>query len=186
MRIIAGKFKGRKLNTFEISTTRPTSDMVREALFNKIGYDLQDCVFLDLFCGTGACGIEAISRGAEKCFFVDKNIVATKLTQKNLAIVGAQNAEVVCADFDKALKRFAKQNIKFDIVFLDPPYATDNAEIAIGLLTSLDLLNLPATIVWEHDRTKLKYIEDCFADAITKKYGEKYLTYIVVEDENVD
>ena len=180
MRIIAGKFKGRKLNTFDISTTRPTSDMVREALFNKIGYDLQDCVFLDLFCGTGACGIEAISRGAERCFFVDKNIDAVKLTQKNLTVVGAQNAEVICSDFDKALKRFAKQNIKFDIVFLDPPYSTNNAEAAIEMLQSLNLLNKPATIVWEHDKTKLNYIENCFENAITKKYGEKYLTYIFV------
>ena len=178
MRIIAGKFKGKKLKTFTLSSTRPTSDMVRESLFNKIGTMVDESIFLDLFCGTGACGIEALSRGAKQVYFVDENIDAIKLTRSNLALIKTNDAHVLNMNFSDALKKFNNQNIKFDIIFLDPPYKSDFAEMAISLIKRYDLIFEDSVIVWEHDKDKNEIIEKYFENSTTKKYGDKYLTYL--------
>ena len=178
MRVIAGKFKGKVLSEFELSSTRPTTDLVREALFDKIGLMVANSICLDLFAGTGALGIEALSRNAKFCYFVDKERNAIKIINKNLSLVKAENCEVLNFDFDKALNHFEKENLKFDFVFLDPPYASDFAEQAIVMLTQKHLLNDESLVVWEHDKTKLQYIEQNFESAKTKKYGQKFITYI--------
>ena len=178
MRIIAGKFKGKKLNEFEIDSTRPTTDLVREAMFDKIGYDIVDSVFLDLFAGTGACGIEALSRGAKICYFVDSAQDAIKLINKNLKSINAQNCEIIKSDYVSALESFAKNSAVFDFVFLDPPYKSSFAEDAISKIFDKDMLAPNGIIVWEHDKTKLDYVKQNFPDSKTKKYGQKYLTYI--------
>lgn len=182
MRIIAGKYKGKKLVDFDLSTTRPTSDMIREALFDKIGYKVIDSTFLDLFAGTGACGIEAISRGAQYVYFVDANKNATNIIKKNMQSIQTTNFEILQNDYILATKTFAKQNLQFDIVFLDPPYASDFAENSIELLNQNNLLKNDFLIVWEHDKTKLQYIENTYPNAKTKKYGEKFLTYLTQSD----
>ena len=178
MRIIAGKYKGKVLSEFKLSTTRPTSDLVREALFDKIGFRISDEVFLDLFSGTGAVGIEAISRGAKQVFFVDNNKEAISLIKKNLASISPENFEVLNFNYEAALNNFYKKGIKFDIIFLDPPYATNFAENAIKTIKDLDLLNENGLIVWEHNELKNDYVEKYFENVKTKKYGKKFLTYI--------
>jgi len=182
MRIIAGKYKGKRLAEFDLSTTRPTNDMIREALFDKIGYKVIDAIFLDLFAGTGACGIEAISRGAQYVYFVDANKNATNIIKKNMQSIQTTNFEILQNDYILATKTFAKQNLQFDIVFLDPPYASDFAENSIELLNQNKLLKNDFLIVWEHDKTKLKYVENTYPNATTKKYGEKFLTYLTHTD----
>ena len=178
MRVIAGKYKGKVLTEFELSSTRPTADMVREALFDKIGFLVDDCVFLDLFAGTGAVGIEAISRGAKYCCFVDIDKSAQKIIEKNLKSVNATNYEILNCDYLTALKTFAVKKNKFDIVFIDPPYKTDFAEIAIEYIFQNNLLAENGLCVWEHDDSKLDYIKKKYDQVKTKKYGKKYLTYI--------
>ena len=178
MRIIAGKFKGKILSEFKLSTTRPTSDLVREALFDKIGFDISDSIFLDLFAGTGAVGIEAISRGASKVFFVDNNKDAISLIKKNTSFINTDNFEILNLNYEAALQYFCKQNIKCNIIFLDPPYATNFAEDAISIIESQSLLNAGGLIVWEHDEFKIDYIKKNFEKYQTKKYGKKFLTYI--------
>lgn len=178
MRIIAGKYKGKVLKEFVLSSTRPTADMVREALFDKLGYTTVDCVFLDLFAGTGAVGIEALSRGAKECYFVDKNLEAIKIIKNNLSLINTKNGLVFNYDFKTALSKFAKNNIKFNIIFLDPPYATNCAEEAISYINSHELLRENGMIIWEHDVEKIDYIATNFADYQTRKYGKKYLTYL--------
>ncbi len=178
MRIIAGKFKGKVLTKFDLDTTRPTSDLIREALFDKIGVDVDCSTFLDLFSGTGAVGIEALSRNAKFCYFVDSEKSAINIIKKNLSKISADNFEVINNKFDVALKGFAKQNLTFDFVFLDPPYKSDFAERAIDMLIELGLVNENSLIVWEHDSSKLNYVENSFKDFKTKKYGQKFLTYI--------
>ena len=178
MRIIAGKYKGKVLSEFKLSSTRPTADMVREALFDKIGLDVSGKTFLDLFAGTGAVGIEAISRGAKFCHFVDSQKEAINLIRSNIKKTDAQNYEIVFSSFEVALKNFAKSQTRFDFVFLDPPYATDFAETAINLIEKYDLLCDDGLLIWEHDSTKEEYIKSNFQDYITKRYGKKYLTYI--------
>lgn len=178
MRIIAGKYKGKKLAEFELGSTRPTADMVREALFDKIGFYVEDGVFLDLFAGTGAVGLEAASRGAEAVYFVDKSKEAVSLIKKNISVISSNNLQVYNSDFGIALEQFCEQNLEFDIIFLDPPYATDFAEAAIEKIKELKLLKSDGIIVWEHDILKNKFIEHNFKNCETKKYGKKFLTYI--------
>ena len=178
MRVIAGKYKGKLLSEFDLKSTRPTADMVREALFDKIGVLACDCTFLDLFSGTGAVGIEALSRGAKFCTFVDHDKTAVKITKKNIESVNANNQEILNMDFLTALEYLKKQKKQFDIIFLDPPYKTDFAEISIDWILKNKLLSTDGLIVWEHDEEKLKYAEQNFSNSKTKKYGKKYLTYI--------
>jgi 16S rRNA (guanine(966)-N(2))-methyltransferase RsmD len=178
MRIIAGKFKGKILKDFNLSTTRPTTDLVREALFDKIGLMINGKNFLDLFAGTGATGIEALSRGAEFCYFADNNANAIKLIKNNLSLINAQNFAVFKQDFLATLSNLNKQNTKLDFVFLDPPYASNFAEKAIEFLQKKQMINQCGMIIWEHDISKLDYIEKNFLNSTTKKYGKKYLTYI--------
>lgn len=178
MRVVAGKYKGKILSEFKLATTRPTSDLIKEALFDKIGIAVSNAVCVDLFAGTGALGIEALSRNAKHCYFVDCEIEAIKIIKKNLALVKAENCTVLNMNFERALQQFAKNNIKFDFVFLDPPYASNFAEKSIELLGKNNLLNPDAIVVWEHDNTKLEYVAQNFLDSKTKKYGQKYLTYI--------
>ena len=178
MRIISGKFKGKVLKTFELLSTRPTTDMVREALFDKIGLDVEGKVFLDLFAGTGANGIEALSRNAQTCYFVDAEKKAVELIKKNLNLVDANNGFVFQLDYKIALQNFSKQKLTFDHIFLDPPYKTDFAEDAITIIEEYSLLNKNGLVVWEHDQSKNEYIDAHFVNFKTKKYGKKFLTYI--------
>ena len=178
MRVIAGKYKGKNLSEFTLGTTRPTADMVREALFDKIGLQISGKTFLDLFAGTGAIGIEALSRNAEFCWFVDAEKKAIDIINKNLNLVRAENCQVLNLNFEDAIKKFKANSQHFDFVFLDPPYKTEFAERAIFQILENGLLENDGLIVWEHDDSKLDFVKSNFPDCITKKYGKKFLTYI--------
>ena len=118
MCIISGKYKGKKLNGFNIEGTRPTMDRVKESLFGMIQTYIPDSIVLDLFAGSGALGLEAVSNGAKECYLIDNNIEAIKTIKEN-----SQNFEeqlnIIHIDYKKFLKTTDK---KFDIIFLDPPY----------------------------------------------------------------
>lgn len=182
MRIISGKYRGRILETFKLSSTRPTGDMVRESLFNILGTRVLNCNFLDLFAGTGAVGIEALSRGAKTCYFVDDNRIATDLTAKNLNKISADTSKILNLHFSFALSYFKNNGITFDIIFLDPPYNSTFAEESIDKILTYGLLAKSGVLVWEHDREKLKTLEK-FKSVKTKKYGIKYLS--LIESENL-
>lgn len=181
MRIIAGKNKGKKLTEFQLSTTRPTSDLIKGAIFDKLGFGVVDSVFLDLFAGTGAVGIEAISRGAKQVIFVDQNFDAIKIINKNLASINNKDSVVLRKNYAESLEILSTEKKLFDIVFLDPPYASDFAEKAIDTLKAKNMLSQNAVIVWEHDQSKLDYIASHFKNYNQKKYGAKYVTYINFE-----
>jgi len=118
MRVIAGEFRSRRLKTLTGLTTRPTPDRLRETLFNVLAPMIDGCVFLDAYAGTGAVGIEALSRGARKCVFVEKNRAAVEVIRENLATLGLENrAEVYTGKAQAVIERASA-----DIVFLDPPY----------------------------------------------------------------
>lgn len=176
MRIISGKNKGKVLNGFKLETTRPTSDLVKQALFNIISFKIENSVFLDLFGGTGACGIEAISRGAKQVVFVDNNKESVNLINSNLKLINAKNYTVLSKNYDLALNQLKEEKVCFDIIFIDPPYKSDFAEKSINFIINNNLLNEDGLIVWEHDKDKLAMIDNagCFK---TKKYGIKYLSY---------
>jgi 16S rRNA (guanine966-N2)-methyltransferase len=153
MRVIAGRLGGRRLKAPKGRVTRPTSDRVREALFSILG-DLDGAEVLDLFAGTGALGIEAISRGARRAVFVARDAVALKALEKNLAALGIEpsEAEVRRADANDALRTAREREETYDLVLIDPPYrqAHDFGRELSAVVPSL--LKPEARVVVESDR----------------------------------
>jgi len=153
MRVIAGSFGGRRLKAPRGRATRPTSDRVREALFAMLG-DLEEAAVLDLFAGTGALGIEALSRGAARAMFVERDPAATKVLQGNLASLGLESptAEVRRMDVLAALRSARAAEETYDLLFIDPPYdqAHDLGPDLAAILPSV--LGPAARIVVESDR----------------------------------
>ena len=120
MRVVAGKARGLTLKTLDGETTRPTRDMVRESLFNILSNRITDCVFLDLFAGSGAIGIEALSRGAQKAYFTDLNKESIKIITENIKKAKMlDDAVVIQGDYLNTLDRI--QDEKFDIIFFRSP-----------------------------------------------------------------
>lgn len=175
MRVIAGKYRGKKLKEFELGTTRPTLDRVKEAMFSSIQFDLINAKVLDLFSGTGALGIEAISRGANQVVFVDKNEKAIKIIKENLLNIEG-NYSVNNSDYLEFLTLNRSQ--KFNVVLLDAPFMTDYAETAIRFIIKNDMLYENGVVVFEHSIDK-KYTET-FENFVIKekKYGQVMVTFI--------
>ena len=165
MRIISGKYKGKKLAGFNIDGTRPTMDRVKESLFGIIQNDIQECMFLDLFAGSGSVGIEALSNGAKECYFIDNSKEALKILNKNLD--GITSGHIVSSDYKSFLKT---TNQKFDIIFLDPPYKANLINKCINIIVERDLLNDNGLIICEYET---EHIDDVFELIKEKKYGSK-------------
>jgi len=170
MRIISGIYKGRVIKGFDIDGTRPTMERVKESLFGMIQSNLKDSIILDLFCGSGNLGIEAISWGAKKGYLVDKNIIAYKTALKNVNDLGIKNIDVLNKDYKEALKYFKDNNIKFDLVFLDPPYKDNLINTAIKLICEYELLNYDGLIVCEFEN---EIVECDYTLYKERKYGSK-------------
>lgn len=152
MRVIAGEMKGRQLKAVPGKSTRPTTDKVKEAIFQIIGPFFLGGKCLDLFAGSGSLGIEAISRGMERCVFVDNNSKAIHTVYQNLnALNITQKAEVYRTDAFRALHAAAKRGLKFDLVLFDPPYGKVNYGKILQTIEGLQLLTNNATIYCEHD-----------------------------------
>ncbi|MBO8159450.1 16S rRNA (guanine(966)-N(2))-methyltransferase RsmD [Thermosyntropha sp.] len=137
VRVIAGKAKNRRLVAPSGLNTRPITDMIKEAFFNVLGEKVLDAHFLDLFCGSGSIGIEALSRGADKVFFIDNSSEAIKTVHANLANCGfTEGFEVYRNDVFKALDILKKRDLKFDVIFADPPFT--NPGIFDKVIKTLD------------------------------------------------
>lgn len=181
MRVISGNARGKKLVSLEGLNTRPTLDRVKEALFNIIQFDIQDKNVLDLFAGSGAIGIEAISRGAKSATFCDNSIDAIKVIETNIKNTrSTEKAVVLHKDYSLALKYLAKNNTKFDIIYLDPPYKTDFAEKAIDEIINLNLLSKEGMIILETDDTNKEETINFKGIQIfdKRKYGRAILIFI--------
>ncbi|PYT64383.1 MAG: 16S rRNA (guanine(966)-N(2))-methyltransferase RsmD [Acidobacteria bacterium] len=159
MRVIAGTYRSRILKSLKGLALRPTSDRLRETLFNVLGSSVTCSRFLDLFAGTGAIGIEAFSRGAAEVVFVENHPPAMALVRRNLASLGIRSgATVLALDAHRALEKLAsrqKRNaVRFDFIFLDPPYAAakDYSRV-LEFLGSADLLASGGIVVAEHRRS---------------------------------
>ncbi len=145
MRIISGKYRGKKLKEFDLSTTKPTLDRVKESVFNLIQFDIFDSSVLDLFAGTGALGIECISRGAKHTVLVDNNPMAIKIINENLKGI---DGDYLVKEMD--YMSYLEGNVeRFDIVLLDPPYMTDFGSRAIDYIIKNDRLNTGGIIIFE-------------------------------------
>lgn len=178
MKVISGKYKGRKLDGFDIAGTRPTMNRVKESLFAMIQPWIEDAVVLDLFAGSGNLGIEALSEGASFSYFVDRNKKAYMTIQKNLALLDIKDAILFFMDYQKALQEFSNQGIRFDIIFLDPPYQTDLVEKSIWSIMNLSLLSSDGVIVAESDRLEKIVFPACLKIVKSKKYGDKWVAIL--------
>ena len=147
MRVITGTARGRRLREPEGMATRPTTDNVKESMFNLIQFDIEGRRVLDLFAGTGQLGIEALSRGAKSALFVDKRADAVKLVRENLALCRLEEkAQVICGD---SLAALGTQSGRFDIIFLDPPYESGLLAQAMERIASFDILSPDGIMVAE-------------------------------------
>ena len=172
MRVITGLARGRRLDTLPGEATRPTSEKVKESLFSAIQFDIEGRRVLDLFAGSGQLGIEALSRGASGCVFVDKNTEAVKIIRQNLQHTGlSASAQVLGTD---ALSYLTRPGDRFDLVFLDPPYA---AELLVPALNKVaPLVNDGGIIVCEtEDGIALPQRVDRFAVAKTYRFGRIFV-----------
>lgn len=180
MRVISGTAKGTKLNSIESLSTRPTLDRVKEALFNIIQTHLQDSNVLDLFAGSGALGIEALSRGANHCTFCDKSYESVKMLKQNLERTKFENkGTVLVNDYKKCIKTLTKN--KFDIIFIDPPYKQDIAVNSIKLILEHNIFAKDGIIILETDEEEremqeLKNINLEVYDV--RKYGRVKLIFL--------
>lgn len=150
MRIISGEFRGRNINMIKSSTTRPTMDKVRESIFNIINPYMNKGTFLDLFAGSGSMGFEALSRGVLKCYFNDQSFEAIKVIKSNIDLLKVYDrAKVLKMDYRKCLKDI---DVKFDVIFLDPPYKMEVIDECLDLIVKYDLLNNDGIVICEYDK----------------------------------
>ena len=149
MRVISGTARGRKLREPDNYDIRPTTDMVKEAMFNIIQFDIAGRKVLDLFAGTGQLGIECLSRGAKDVTFVDASRDSLNIAKQNLKTCGF-SARCVQSDSIEFLKR----GERFDLILMDPPYASDLLDKALEIINSVDILNESGIIVCESGREK--------------------------------
>lgn len=172
MRIVAGKFSSRKLKTLEGTSTRPTLDKVKEAVFSSLGGFFDGGTFLDLYAGSGAIGLEAISRGVDHAYFVERLFPASKIIHENIHLLHCENQSTVLKmSAIQALEEFSSQGLKFDFVYLDPPYALQENEKIMRILEEKSLLNEYAKVIVE----SLK--EDCFPNQIGNLINYKEAIY---------
>ena len=174
MRIISGKYKGRNIEGYNISGTRPTMDRVKESVLAMIQNKIKDSTCLDLFAGSGSIGLELLSNGASSCYFVDNNkkVIDTIKTNINKIKI-EEKTYLILNDFHKALKNFKDQNIKFDIIFLDPPYQNNYLKDCLKLVLENNLLNKEGIIICEYETELFECNLEVFKE---RKYGSKKIT----------
>jgi 16S rRNA (guanine(966)-N(2))-methyltransferase RsmD len=159
MRIVAGKYRSRILKSLKGNALRPTSDRLRETLFNVLGPNVAGSRFLDVFAGTGAVGIEAISRGATQVVFIENHAAAATLIRRNLGSLEIQNgAQILLFDALRGLEKIAAHHkptdAPFDFVFVDPPYAEkDQYDRVLGFLGAASFLSEGSLVIAEHRRS---------------------------------
>jgi 16S rRNA (guanine(966)-N(2))-methyltransferase RsmD len=175
MRVITGSARGRRLKELEGMETRPTTDRVKEGLFNVLQFDIEGRKVLDLFAGTGQLGIECLSRGAASAVFVDRRADAVKLIRENLKVTELSGrAKVVAGDSVEYLKALRE---RFDIILLDPPYEAGLLEPVIAQIARFDILSPHGIIVAEHPAGRtLPVLTTPYRLYRTYRYGKIALT----------
>jgi 16S rRNA (guanine966-N2)-methyltransferase len=170
MRVISGKYGGRKLRGPDGIELRPTGDRLKETLFNILQSDVLGAIVLDAFGGTGAIGIEALSRGAREVVFIESADVACQLIRKNLELCGIETGYcLIRKDVFAALRQLARQGLKANIVFFDPPYNWKPHRDLLELVFRRELLSQPSRVIIEHHRK-----------AVLPESGDGYRRYRIV------
>lgn len=182
MRIISGKYRGLVLAEFKGNDVRPTSDRVKESLFNILAGFVVDGTVLDLFCGSGNLGIESLSRGAKKVHFNDVAKPSIALLNKNLSkLKGENDVKITCQDYLACLN---STPLKYDLIFMDAPYAMAVCERALNVIKERNLLNDGGIVVYERDEEFNGYVKG-FRLFDKRKYGKIHLSFFALDgDEN--
>lgn len=188
MRVIAGIARSLKLVTVDSMDTRPTTDRIKETLFNVLSPDIPGCSFLDLFSGSGAIGIEALSRGAKSAVFVENGRKALECINQNLDFTKLRNgAQVLSTDAVSSINTLERQEEVFDVIFMDPPYGRLLEKEVLVRLSKSNIVSDNTVIVVESDLdTEFEYLDDIgFEIFKTKKYKTNKHTFIYrrLEDE---
>jgi 16S rRNA (guanine966-N2)-methyltransferase len=173
MRIVGGRDKGRRIKVSR-QGIRPTKALVREAIFNIIRKRICDAEILDIFAGSGALGIEAVSRGAKSCVFVEKKPKILLLNIQNLSLMN--NTEVIKSDFRAGCRRVKGK--KFDVIFLDPPYNRNYVQQTIKLISQYSLLKEDGIIVAEHCTEEEFDVPENLSKIKERSYGDTAVTFI--------
>lgn len=179
MRIVAGKYRSRRIETRASNETRPTLDKVREAVFSALGGSFEGGMFLDLYAGSGANGLEALSRGMDHAVFVDLSKEAVAVIHKNIAALNCEtDADVYCMKDTRALHLLLEQGKKFHVVYLDPPYAKQHNPEILQFIDEHEMMEPGGVLVIESDR------KDHFSEnyihlhyRMDKEYGITRITY---------
>lgn len=184
MKVISGILKGRNIKGYDIDGTRPTMDRVKESLFASIQDYISGSIVLDLFAGSGNLGIEAISNGSKKCYFVDNNKNCIKVINDNINNFNiGDKCEVLNRDYKLALKYFCDNNIKFDLILVDPPYDYEVINEIMDLVLEYELLNDNGIIVLEYRKDKIKEYKK-YEILKFKKYGDKFISIYKFKKNN--
>jgi 16S rRNA (guanine(966)-N(2))-methyltransferase RsmD len=188
MRIITGRAKGIKLETLAGDNTRPTAERAKEAVFSAIQFDIEGREVLDLYAGSGQMGLEAVSRGAASATLVDKSKDAVAVINKNVAKTKlSDSCRVFCMDASDYIKT-VKGRRKFDIVFIDPPYALRAVPQALAALLDADLLKCSSIIVCESEEQDVfenaPALRDKFSIVKSAKYGFAHITILTPYKED--
>ncbi len=180
MRIITGKAKGARLVTLDGDATRPTSERVKEALFSMLQFDIEGRRVLDLFAGSGQLSLEALSRGAKEAVMIDKSRDAVKVIRTNVEKTKLEGATVYCMSSDEYIRRFVGE--KFDIVFLDPPYASGLYAPTLRALYEAGMLKSTTLIVCESDTDAIfaqdKKLAEIFKVVKVSKYSRTVINIL--------
>ncbi len=180
MRVISGEKRGLNLLTLEGLNTRPTLDRVKETMFNVINFDLVSKNCLDVFSGSGGLSIEALSRGSELSYLIEHNNDAYDIINKNIIKANYEDkTKLFKLDYKQALEKISNENIKFSIVFLDPPYNSDFYENTLELLIKFDLLNDDAIVICEHKKDVKINTEDFYVWK-EKSFSKNCLTFFQI------
>lgn len=180
LRVIGGIAKGKKLKSRKVKNLRPATDYLKEALFNILGLRVCESYFLDLFAGTGSIGIEALSRGAEKAVFVEKNPLHASLIKQNLEITNfSDHAEVYVCDVLKGIPILKSKGYKFSLIFVDPPFCKGLIEPTLNLLYKSDILFHDGMIIARS--AKGENINFDKNPARQERYGDSVLRFYVYD-----
>ncbi len=176
MRIIAGAFRGRRLHAPKDHRIRPTIDRVRESVFNMIAGKVPGAKVLDLFAGTGAMGLEALSRGAWFCFFVDKGAEAVRLIRENVQLCAAQErSRIIQAPVAPAIRRLGSETELFDLIFIDPPYGKGYIEQTLEIVGAV-ALNDALVIAERHVKDKPPLVPQIWHEDRERRYGDTLIS----------
>ena len=177
MRIISGFLKGRSVGGYDVKGTRPTMDRVKESVFASIQSKIPKSIVLDLFSGSGSLGIEAISNGADCCYFVDDNPKIVNILKENIRNFNIEDkCYIINKDYYKAIRLLKDKNIKFNVIFIDPPYKDKIIEKVLMLLIENELISKKAVVVCEYRFDELASFYDELKLIKTKKYSDTFVS----------